>query len=1314
MTALKLVATELPEEETEDFGFCALGKDAVVRINDPAVDPPGASNLLSIANKSGYFAVAVSKGFFLAKLQDMRDCFMNSKHEFKPEFVNSVPEDLQFIAFTSDEKHLLVVSVSGILSWYSTESLFQASSEPVWLQRLNLEITDLKANPRFGSVVAALTASKSIIVLDVNSKNKVELVSEDATCFDWSGNGDYLIVGSTSGSLNKYKISGARSDIIPLPEECELTHVLFVLWISDSSYLTVYSNTPKPDEHEYELYIISTSSTEIAYKKIAECCPPFGLTSRTGWWYSATIRNWSASLSEMIVLACTASIDLSLLTTDHTFYLLEDTRQAALPMFNGGDTSPVGMALDLTSTTSLYKPTPTIDECDPQPLVWVLNNQGQLKIWSIMWDEGINEGAAGTKLLFEQYLTLVNEAADSNSSKLAIGSALDRAAVMDTISMPVPTPENSKPSSGATAVEKEAAQISKIDVETKSVTNSDKILAKDAEQIKLDVEPVEHIQEEAQRSEESSEKDIGAIEVTERPHEPPVETSEFSETAEGLKETKLVNHADNNKTDDEFESKIKLAKPSTLSPSKLGTSVFGQSPFGTSTGLSFGSRSSGSMFNNSGPSFAELAAQSSSVNTSASTASSPFSSSTISFGQTSFGSPKPLTDPQVSSSPITSIGGQSAFGKYSSSQSPLATANAQTASSSQLFGQKSSAVSPFGQFSKFGDSSIGKSFSNAADSPPSTFANLLNSEKTDSTQQSSQLLPSAGPSPSGISSKGSITLSAPGSLKQQQQKKRLEAALSPAALALSNRFSPRPISNVEDDEEEDQDDENGDDDDDDDEDEVEEGEFDEGENEEEIENELEYDDEEYEDDDDEIAEDEAESEILDDDSQNVNSDDAQQASEKGSQELSNSSDYEEGKSSEEEDDNESKYQDQLPDSTKSGSGLFGSITNVNGSPFGNSVSKTNSSKSISESKTEILKPGLFGPAATKTSFSKFTSQPSLFSSLSLNQPNGHDSTPTEKNTAEPLSDTSAATKSDQMKVNLFSTSQSVQGQTQTKSFLFSKPADLNSGLELGQRIPAIEQTTVLAKPSESKRSEVSAEPAVTGGMEQSKLGLFGTSKVSRVPPFGSALGTGTKVVELSDIASQPAAFSISEKKSPFALKDISETINELSEINIEKQDQAKSTQHALPGTVQKVASPKAIESPTISLLSEQIEKLSSPAPKVPDYIILSATSLPAKSKEPGIARVFEDIHNMTSYELDVVEQNLKYMKEYIKIHSSVPSSQKVAGEDMRYMDNWRMSEAKDAGEFVDQILKKLQKANFQFAQESVMLNQVDGNLIQRE
>jgi nucleoporin NUP159 len=152
---------------------------------------------------------------------------------------------------------------------------------------------------------------------------------------------------------------------------------------------------------------------EFTFQKIADPAPPFGLNRSPPHHFTLRLKDFPPNLSDLLIVGSTASADIGLFSRSKTpltsekpadkvsgvFTMTEmsdDSRRAQLPVSDDmTDTSPIGIALDLSSKNKVVKPIPS-DEMDesptPVPGLLVLNNEGVLAAWWIIYSESIRQG----------------------------------------------------------------------------------------------------------------------------------------------------------------------------------------------------------------------------------------------------------------------------------------------------------------------------------------------------------------------------------------------------------------------------------------------------------------------------------------------------------------------------------------------------------------------------------------------------------------------------------------------------------------------------------------------------------------------------------------------------------------------------------------------------------------------------------------------------------------------------------------------------------------------------------------------------------
>ena len=157
----------------------------------------------------------------------------------------------------------------------------------------------------------------------------------------------------------------------------------------------------------------SNPQISTVFQKVPDPCPPFGLHRCPAFQFMQRLRDFPPNLQDVIVVASTASIDIGLVTRSKvpltndapaekvtsvftTTTMADDSRRAQMPMSTDQtDTSPIGVCFDLSSKDRVLRPLPR-EEFDasqgPLPALMVLNNDGVLSSWWIVYSESIRQG----------------------------------------------------------------------------------------------------------------------------------------------------------------------------------------------------------------------------------------------------------------------------------------------------------------------------------------------------------------------------------------------------------------------------------------------------------------------------------------------------------------------------------------------------------------------------------------------------------------------------------------------------------------------------------------------------------------------------------------------------------------------------------------------------------------------------------------------------------------------------------------------------------------------------------------------------------
>jgi nucleoporin NUP159 len=199
---------------------------------------------------------------------------------------------------------------------------------------------------------------------------------------------------------------------------CDLLNltVSSITWLENNVFLTVstpsnFDSNTAPEEIKFHV-ITREPPSGYMFQKIADPAMPYGLPRHPPHHFLLRLKDFPPHLQDLLIVASSASTDIGLFSRSKTplaadkpsdkvvgvFTMTEaiDSRRAQLPMtIDSADTSPIGVVLDLSSREKVVRPIPT-DEMDesptPMPSLMVLNNEGALSSWWVVYSESVKQG----------------------------------------------------------------------------------------------------------------------------------------------------------------------------------------------------------------------------------------------------------------------------------------------------------------------------------------------------------------------------------------------------------------------------------------------------------------------------------------------------------------------------------------------------------------------------------------------------------------------------------------------------------------------------------------------------------------------------------------------------------------------------------------------------------------------------------------------------------------------------------------------------------------------------------------------------------
>ncbi|KAI9685237.1 MAG: hypothetical protein M1822_004610 [Bathelium mastoideum] len=442
MNAQVQVREDLEEIQTEALGFSALSGEAKVRLLPSSWAtgslPAPTSSLLSIASGKGLLAAAGPEKLIVASTASVRQAFESQEDgknkSFTPQLVVDTPRVSQ-VAFSSDENFLVITAENGGgLAIYDVAAIMQGNTQPnAQIATNGVAVRALIPNPAtdFAQFFAVVTSNGQLMLANLGEKQLVSgqqgpVIKEGVSCVSWSKKGKQLVAGLGNGTAVQMTHDGVIKAEIPRPPNLDGDqHVSGISWLANEEFIIIYTPTAAMYESApdptFQLVIRKAGTSNYTFQKLLDPTPSsFGLNRFPPFHFINRLFEFPPDLDDLLIVSSTCSPDIGLISkskkplssevpaekitnTYTTTSLALDHRRAQLPYSEDmSDTSPIGVAIDLSSTEMVRRPIPG-DEMEqsatPLPALFVLNHEGLLSAWWIVYNDSVRKGAAYPRLI---------------------------------------------------------------------------------------------------------------------------------------------------------------------------------------------------------------------------------------------------------------------------------------------------------------------------------------------------------------------------------------------------------------------------------------------------------------------------------------------------------------------------------------------------------------------------------------------------------------------------------------------------------------------------------------------------------------------------------------------------------------------------------------------------------------------------------------------------------------------------------------------------------------------------------------------------
>lgn len=335
---------------------------------------------------------------------------------------------ISHLAFTPDEQYLIMsAEQGGGLAVYETQTILQGSAQSVFeISTSGENVKTLVPNPmpELAEFCAVVTTNGNLLMANLKDKKLAAgssglVLRNGVTSVGWSTKGKQLVAGLAEGTIIQMTPDGTEKAVIPRPTSLVGNfQVASISWLENHLFLAIYNDAGDVSRSDY--FAITRSgpagqTPSFEMRKLVDPVQPFG-NELAPHHTILRLRDYPPAIQELLIVTSSVSDALGLLTKAKspltsdpelaaeqvtnvftTTEFTDDSRRAQLPTdeeFN--DTTPIGVALDLSSKDKVYKPVPADEEIEyspgPLPGAWALNNNGVLGAWWMVYYDAVREG----------------------------------------------------------------------------------------------------------------------------------------------------------------------------------------------------------------------------------------------------------------------------------------------------------------------------------------------------------------------------------------------------------------------------------------------------------------------------------------------------------------------------------------------------------------------------------------------------------------------------------------------------------------------------------------------------------------------------------------------------------------------------------------------------------------------------------------------------------------------------------------------------------------------------------------------------------
>ncbi|CCH61444.1 hypothetical protein TBLA_0E03890 [Henningerozyma blattae CBS 6284] len=388
---------ELQTTISEDFGFKQIAKPISILPNYKDEQLPYTSiHNLDILNypstSTPLFIAATSTKVIIGDLQSLRNFAVSETEEsnFDIKWEKNVDNTI-LTKFLPSENLAIIIN-------QSFDEIYQVDLTNFTETKLSFKFSDsIRQSMVYGTdlIILSNNGSLSIVKILENNASPVMLKSNTVS-FDILN--DSIFCFKDNHSVEVYFmptfIAKSQSEtpnltITPpddLLQEFDDQYLPYLINALDKSTFILIWGEPinlEDVNYDFKSYLVTASNGQFQFKESFDITPAFGQVLRYPTLYKIPLTNLLPEPVQSInLIASSTSSEITIIDKNEVFQPAQDSERLSLPLNEqtDNDTNPIGMSLDIATTGSIDQPCPGVDTVSQLPLIYILNNEGQIQI----------------------------------------------------------------------------------------------------------------------------------------------------------------------------------------------------------------------------------------------------------------------------------------------------------------------------------------------------------------------------------------------------------------------------------------------------------------------------------------------------------------------------------------------------------------------------------------------------------------------------------------------------------------------------------------------------------------------------------------------------------------------------------------------------------------------------------------------------------------------------------------------------------------------------------------------------------------------